>query len=487
MYRTYVLGLIASVMLLAALAVVLMLPGTLEASTDARDTELRNRITALIDNPARPSALWGIQVVNLETGNIVYSRNADIGLVPASNQKIITTAAALHNLGPDYRFVTGLYFEGRADDSELNGDLILRGAGDPSFGSSLDGRDPLARWARELRGMGITRISGRIIGDPGTIIDDPYAPGWDIDYIATASWAPPVGGLSYAENLVHIEIAGTRNGTAANVRTSPSGYVDINGGLETRSGRGFSPLRITRNVGTNDIRLTGAVSPNYRGTVRIPIHDPARFTLHTFAESLRRYGITVDAELVSTADLVQRPGYNSDPLFVHVSPPLVDILAVINQRSNNFYAEQVFRSAGSARTAALRAMNLFDTAGASTRGVSIRDGSGLSRKNLITPQALTHLLAYMHRNEHRDVFMGTLAQSGQPASTLRFRLGGVPVWAKTGSLEHVRALSGYVRGPDGTMYAFSLIANNFTVNPAAISGMQDDIVLILSGRTPTRR
>ena len=163
MRKTVLIGLTVVIAAITVIAGVLTFPGDMVASTDDRDAMLRNRITALIDGPSQPSTFWGIHIVNLETGHTVYSRNADLGLVPASNQKIITTASALHSLGPDYRFVTGLYFQRNAEESELHGDLILLGTGDPSFGSNLDGRDPLARWARELRAMGITRISGRII------------------------------------------------------------------------------------------------------------------------------------------------------------------------------------------------------------------------------------------------------------------------------------------------------------------------------------
>lgn len=474
--------LLATVVLLVAAAVWLQ-PRTSEASTSAAEAALQNRIGAMLDNEQAPNAIWGVYVKNLRTGAVVYSRNADRSMVPASNQKLITSAVALEQFGPDHRFATGLYFDGRAEGGLMRGDLAIRGSGDPSFGSSLWPGNPLADWARGLSAMGVTRIEGRIIGDGTVMAAEQYAAGWDIDYIATAAWAQPIAGLSYADNLVSVQVAGTRAGQEADVTVTPAGYANLRGELSTRSGRGFSPLSIERQLGTNDIVLNGSVTAAYRGTVRLPIDNPVRFTAHAFAEHLRRAGIEVAAEVVDAVELDERPSYGSDPVFVYHSPPLLDILAIINQRSNNFFAEQIFRSTaanGSSRGAAQRAMSFLQGANAPTSGVSIRDGSGLSRKNLITPLAMAGLLEHMYQSEHRDAFLSTLARGGQANSTMRFRLAGVPVWAKTGTIEHVRAISGYVSGPDETPYVFVLMANNFTASPAMLGTVQNEIITALA-------
>jgi serine-type D-Ala-D-Ala carboxypeptidase/endopeptidase (penicillin-binding protein 4) len=486
-HRTTVIAGAAIVLLVALTA--WLYPRTSEASTSAETAALRNTIAQILDNPERPGAHWGVYIQNLRTGEVVFSRNADQSMLPASNQKVVTVAVALNALGADHRFATRLYHEGSAADSTLRGDLIVRGSGDPTFGSMLSGRDPLARWARELHGMGVRRIEGRLIGDAGAMVPQPYAAGWDIDYIATADWAQASGGLSYADNLVTIQMAGTRAGDAASVTAQPEGYVEFRGNLNTRGGRGFGPLSVERVVGTNVISLSGAVSAGYRGAVRLPIHDPTMFTMHAFAERLRRAGIEVAAEIIDAAELEARPAYQSDPVFVHHSPPLIDILAIINQRSNNFYAEQVFRAIsanGSPRGAAQRTMSYLQGAGVPTAGLSVRDGSGLSRKNLITPETMGRLLAYLYTSEYRDAYLSTLPRGGQPNTTMRFRLGGAPVWAKTGTIEHVRGLSGYVLGPDRTPYAFALIANNFTTSPAMISVVQNDIIMALAGQAGRR-
>lgn len=461
---------------------VLVAPRTSEATVSASEAALQNALTGILDGGGTPNALWGVYVQNLRTGEVVMRRNADRGLLPASTIKLVTTAAALSNLGADFRYETGLYHNGRVEEGTLRGDLILRGSGDPTFGSSLESGDPLVAWARELHAMGVRRVEGRIIGDARAMQTDPYGPGWDVDYIANASYAQSTGGLSYRDNLVAVQIAGTSAGRPAEVTTIPSGYVNLIGEVGTRSGRGFSPLRVDRRLGTNDIDISGNVSPTYRGTVFLPIHDPTAFTMRAFAGALERAGITVEASLVDARDLDNAPSYDSDPLFVYLSPPLEDILGTINRRSNNFYSEQVLRTmTGSARGGIGRVMAMMQSANASTSGFSMRDGSGLSRKNLVPPETMGRMLAHIYADESlREPYLRTLARGGQPGTTLRFRLGGVPVWAKTGTIEHVRGFAGYTVGPDRTPYAFVFVANNFTVSPGEVANVQDRLTTAIA-------
>ncbi len=463
---------------LAVGAMVWLRPSVGEASSAASDAAIRNAVNGILNNAAMPSALWGVWVQNLQTGEVVVSRNADLNMVPASNLKLVTTATALSAFGPHHRFVTRLHFDGEAADSALVGDLVIRGSGDPTFGSALSGEDPLEQWARELHRLGVRRIVGRILGDDDALDEAPYAAGWDIDYIAVEDWAAGAGGLSYADNLVNIGIAGTRAGEAAAVTADPAGYVSLDADVMTRRGRGYGPLRIRRAVGTNDISVEGRVSAAYRGTARIPIQDPTAFTLTAFAAALRDAGIAVDARLVDADDLEGGFVYNADPVLVHLSPPLIEILETINEKSNNFYAEQVFRvvGRGTTRGGALRVQSFMERVGLPADGLSMRDGSGLSRKNLVQPEALGRLLAHLYRSPLRDDFLATLPQGGDPETTLRYRLGGLPVRAKTGALEHVRALSGYVAGPGETPYAFVLFANNFTTSSSLISVAQNEVV-----------
>ena len=478
--RLFAAGLLAA---LVALAVLLRPSAPLEASTAASDASIRNAVGDLLADDKLPDAFWGVYVQNLRTGEVVFAQNADKNLMPASNLKLLTTAAALDALGPDYRYVTRLYFNGTARDSTLRGDLVLRGSGDPTFGSPLFPNDPLAAWARELKALGVARIEGRLIGDDDVIDEQPYADGWDINHIATADWASGVGGLSYAENLVTVNIAGTQAGEPASVEPVPGGYVRVRNDLTTSGRRGYNPIRLRRTVGTNEIVVEGAVSARYAGAARVPIQDPTAFTLHAFAERLRAEGITVAAEIVDADELEEEPGYDGAPVLAHVSPPLAEMLKIINEKSNNFFAEQVFRTIGAGGTATSGERRVFaflEKAGVETTGLSVRDGSGLSRKNLLSPQTMGEVLAYLYRSPLRDAYLATLPTGGQPETTLRYRLAGLPVRAKTGSIEHVRALSGYVAGPNDTPYVFVLFANNFTSRSSLVALAQNEIVTAIA-------
>ena len=468
---------------LLALALLLRPGAPLEASTAASDAAIRNTIGTILADERLPDTYWGVYVQNLRTGEVIYSQNADKNFMPASNLKLLTTATALDRLGPTYRYVTRLYFDGSTRDSTLRGDLIVRGSGDPSFGSQLSGTDPLWDWARELKALGVARVEGRIIGDDDAMDDLPYADGWDINYIATEDWAQSAGGLTYADNLVTLNIAGARAGEAATVEPEPSGYVDVRNDLTTRGRRGYNPIRIRRTVGTNKISLEGAVSSGYAGAARIPIQDPTAFALHAFADRLRDAGITVEAEIVDADDLDDGVSYDDAPILVHVSAPLATILTAINQKSNNLYAEQVFRTfavSGTATGGERRVFDFLAKAGIETTGLAIRDGSGLSRKNLISPETLGQLLAYLYRSPMRDAFLATLARGGQEETTLRYRLAGLPVRAKTGALEHVRSLSGYVAGPEDTPYVFVTFANNFTSRSSLIAIAENEIAAAIA-------
>ncbi len=456
----------------------------------ATEAHVRRAVEAILAEADLPPALWGIYVRDLETGRTVYSRNAEQLLIPASTLKLFTTATALDALGPEHRYATRLYFDGDTrDDGTLRGDLVVRGSGDPTFGSryapdSADG-DPFETWARQLAAAGIRRIEGRLIGDDDVFEDYPYGEGWDVTHVATESYAPSAGGLGWADNLATVEIAGAGAGEPAVVTTDPAGYVEVRNRVETRSGTGGQPFRVLRALGTNTLALSGSVSTRYRGRLLVPIENPTRYALHAFRLALQAAGIQVAAPPADADDLDRPLDYDDlgEPLLVHVSPPLAEIVRRINRRSDNFYAEQVFRTLsadGSAAGGARRVFAFLEASGVGPEALSIKDGSGLSRKDLVTALAMVGVLDRMHRHPARAAFVESRAEGGAARSTLSRRLADVPVRAKTGSLDYVRALAGYVTGPNGHRLAFSVIANNYTDGGGRIASATDRIVQALA-------
>ena len=456
----------------------------LGAGGNASDT-LGDKIDAIVEDEEVRAVLWGIYIRDLEAGRTLYRRNEDLLFIPASNQKLITTATALDVLGSDYRYQTTLYLDGQIQDTLLRGDLLLEGAGDPTFGSGRFGQqDPLRRWADSLAAMGITRIEGRIIGDDDIFDDNRYASGWDIRHIATRSFAAARGGLTYRGNVVDLRIEATRRGRPPRIEAEPSGYFDIVNQATTSARRRAPGPDFDRRVGVESVRVHGTVPRAYRRTVGLPVTDPTAFTLHLFEQALRRAGIVVAAPLYDVDDLNAKPTYQTAlPLFVHESPPLSEIVAVINKQSNNLYAEQVFHTfgwGGDSAGGSARVRETLARLGVPVGGLSVRDGSGLSRKDLVTPRAMGTLLARMAEHPESEAYLASLPEGGEERTTLRLRLKEIPVLAKTGSLEYVRALSGYASTPDGRTLAFVLLANNFTVPSYRIEKAIDAIVETLT-------
>ena len=207
-------------------------------------------------------------------------------------------------------------------------------------------------------------------------------------------------------------------------------------------------------------------------------------TLHSFVQHLKEVGITVEAELVDIDDLPKNYSYaGGNVLFSHNSPHLSDILYDINKESNNLYAELLFRVigwGGSYEGGRRRVNEFLDKGSIYRNGLSVRDGSGLSRKNLIAPRTFGELLIHMNSHPNRSLFLSSLPRGGEDGTTMENRLRNVPVWAKTGSIEYVRALIGYVQGVDGRLYSFVLLANNYTVRSSRVTNAMDQVVRVLA-------
>ena len=476
----------ARVLAALALAVVGVLwaarPGLADA--DGTEAQVQAAIDEILADADLPTAFWGIVIRDARTGRVVLSRNAGKNMLPASNLKLLTSAAALDRLGADFRYTTRLYHLGSvSEDGTLTGDLVIRGSGDPTFGSEDHG-DPLAAWATALAEAGVRRIDGRIVGDDDVFEDARYGEGWDVTHIATESYAPAAGGLVWNDNLVDIEIDGT--GGAVRFESDPPGFVTVRG--DVRAG-GRGRLDVERVLGTDEFTLRGVVPTGYRGTLEVPVANPTLYAVHGFADRLAGAGIDVgEAALVDVDDIGGVDYGSAQPLRVSVSPMLSEIVERINRESDNLYAEQVFRTLGGGTVdAAEDAVQAFVAeAGADGDGLSVVDGSGLSRKDLVTPASLAAVLRAMRDHPARPAFMRSLPEGGGEGSTLERRLGGVPVRAKTGSLQAVRCLAGYVSGPDGTPYVFVLMANNYTTRGGRIASAQDRIVRAIAagGRVP---
>ena len=493
---------------LGVLAVLLALAGGLHAQPAPPDPALARAIDRVLDAETFENAWWGALVVDLQTGQTLYQRNAGRSFVPASNTKLYTTAAALDQLGPDYRYRTEVFVDGAVVDGVLRGNVIVRGSGDPTIGGRFNEGDRTATfraWADSLRAHGIRQIAGDIVGDDDVFDDVALGYGWSWD--DEPYWyAAEISGLSFNDNNVDVAIEARRPGEPARITWEPgqTSYIDVVNQTLTISEDGRIDEGYRRERAANTLYLSSRVPAGRTDFESLTVTNPTAFFVHVLRETLVEAGVPVAGAAVDVDDLSIKPAYDDGRLrrvAVHTSPPLSEIAAVINKRSQNFYAEQVLRTLGADRPAeddddltpgsaamgVAAAQRTFAAAGLDTSRLQLVDGSGLSRHNLATPQMTLDLLRHMWEHPQRDVRMAFLASLpiGGVDGTLQYRYGEGPargvVRAKTGTLSNVSALSGYVPTADGRTLAFVLVSNHHTVPSREARRAQDRVVNLLAG------
>lgn len=480
-------------------------PAHAQPSTDVSVSDLDRVIGDAIENDAFDGGFWGVAVTNLRTGERLHLRNETQNFMPASNQKLLTTAAALDRLGPDFRYRTRLYTRGTVRDSVLDGDLVVRGAGDPTLGGYEQRRDPtqvFRAWADSLHARGIARITGDVIGDDDVFDDVALGIGWSWDD-ETFAYSAEMGGLAFNENVISMRVRGERPGRPARITWSPfnTDYVTVDNRSTTLArGRGIDE-EYERIRGTNRFVVQTRVAAGRTEREDLAVHNPTRFFVHVLREVLQRRGIAVDGAARDVDEGDAKPAYASmQRVATYTSIPMREIVITINAESHNLYAEQVLKTLAVAnpptgtglppRSAALgsRAVQMtLGAAGIDTARVQIVDGSGLSRQNLISPAATTALLAHMWTHPDAGVsqaFFNSLPTGGRNGTLeYRFRAGAPAngnVRAKTGTLSNVSALSGVVSSARGTPLAFSIYCNHFVTKSSRVRRAQDAIVNALA-------
>jgi D-alanyl-D-alanine carboxypeptidase/D-alanyl-D-alanine-endopeptidase (penicillin-binding protein 4) len=487
-------------------------PRALDAQAAARPSRgsLARRLDALLDRRPFDRVTWGISVVD-ERGRTLYERNADRLFVPASNTKLLVTSAATVLLPTDYRVRTSVYVNGALQDSVLDGDLILYGRGDPTFSERCYGVDTLAPGACDsaftavaaiadsIRAHGVRRITGRIVGDGSYFEPQLVHPAWNV-FDLNWWYAAPVSGLGFHDNSVDFLI--TPSDTVDRPPTitwSPDLELFT---FENRARTG--PAGNGSTIGDNFFRAPGTMDIWAEGTAargRKPwiesfaLPEPNRYTARALAYALERQGVTVEGGVTSTTDSLDYRAVRccTPPLVEYRGRPLADILFPILNSSQNWFAEMLLKILGRELGGAgswdagleVERRFLVDSVGIDSSAFSAEDGSGLAAGNLVSPRAFTRLLSYMAGHPKRSPFFAALPRSGQPGSLLR-RFMGTPlegaVVAKTGSIDRVNTLSGYIDRPGGGRLAFSIEANAHAVSGRAMLAQIDSIVVEI-GRT----
>ena len=464
-------------------------------STETSPFTLAEAVDEVLESRTARRSFWGIHIVDLASQQVLYERNSRKLFVPASNQKLLSTALALSRLGPDHRYTTALVSEAELDDEGvLRGDLVLLGGGDPNLSARIlpynprqsfqrDLLLPLSELADQAVQSGLRRIEGDIIGDDARYVRQPHASGWTVD---DPKWGygAPISALSFNDNVVTMRVLpGRASGRRARVAFEPDvPYFNFSNRTRTMPTRTVArKLDLDRQPGSNNLMLWGQISIRSRGrSIQVAVDNPALFAATALRERLEALGVEISGETRArhrrpheVPDLKGGTRRESEPptgLAMIQSMPLAANLPIINKVSQNLHAEMLLREVGYVRRgvgsfeAGLEEMKSFLLeAGIKKWQFRLRDASGLSRQNLISPEATVRLLAHMANSEHGDLYRSTLAVAGEDG-TLDWRFSRGPVrgkiLAKTGTLSGVSALSGYARTQDERDLAFAIYVNN---------------------------
>jgi len=510
---------------------------------------LSDRIAEVLSAPDLARGFWGIEVVSLSsdktsgitTGKTLYSQNADKLFTPASNTKLVTTAAALALIGPDYKFRTTVETTGTLDRyGRLNGDLVLVGHGDPN----LSGRelpydlktqrndDPiqaLESLADALVQKGVKFIDGDIVADDSYFAFERYGEGWSQDDLVWADGAP-VSALTINDNVVFVNILpADRPGEKAFVSVKPfADYYRLDNRIITTPAGTGRKFFVNREPGSTVLTLWGNMPLDDTGANEaLAIEDPAEFAAGLFRQLLEKRGIVIyghqrtrHTELATLStfsvtaiapsrggrvndrvndkdnDGQPRPLKTDQPITLasYESKALLQDIRVINKVSQNLHAEILLRLLGRERGNAgtveggLEVLRGFLTkAGVSSDEYVFYDGSGLSRQNLVTPHAIVQLLRYCSTQLWGADYKATFPVAGVDGSlTERFTSPRLRnrIMAKTGALGGVKALSGYATTDAGQVVAFSILSNNFNLPAKRVTDAIDQLVQAIVDDAP---
>ena len=412
------------------------------------------------------SGKFGVMVVSLTRGDTLFAQSAGDMMQPASTMKLYSAAVALDRFGPEHRFSTDVLRDSTsAPGGVVNGNIYLRGDGDPSMSSRFwkDPNLPMTTLARSVAAAGVKHVRGDLVYDASAFDDQKIPDGWKTTYLGSA-YAARVSALSLNENVVWVAVR--PEGSTARVELEPAtSTIPLTSNVRVVRGRGG---RIVARQSGDGIVVSGSVGAS-SGTLRysLVVPDPAQFTAGALHAALRNAGITVDGTVkpgTTPGAAVKVAGF--------ASPPLSQILSEMNRESINVIAELVYRAAaranapGGMSTAPASLGNLRDfmtkKVGADARQITATDGSGLSLLDSLTPRNMIQLLSYAHRGPWSSAFHGSLPVAGE-SELLRQRMRATPaqgnLHAKTGTTDHVIGLGGYVTAKNGEIMAFAFLYN----------------------------
>ena len=466
------------------------------------------QLDSLLDTAPFDRNLWGVALVDGQ-GRLLYGRNADKLFVPASNTKLVVSSVASAMLAPDFTVTTSVYPNGPIADGVLQGDLVLYGRGDPTFGQRCYGtdttvagacdRDPLVHLrelAQGLKARGIRAVQGDLVGDGSWFDGELIHPAWG-NYDLNWWYAAPVSGLGFNDNSVDINWKpGPTVDSPAMLSMSPDlGDVTLENRTRTIAAGGPSDIgdRMYREPGTLSLWAEGTVAIDGKGGLEsFALPDPNLFTARAFRQVLGEAGIAVQGTTRSTTDSMKYAAARGAPPLAEVhGRPLKDWVFPILNTSQNWYADMLVKQLGRQfggegswnEGIEVERRFLIDSMKIDSTQFDLEDGSGLAASNLVSPLAFTKLIQFIRRHPRFPTFSAGLPQSGNTGS-LRNRFMGTPiagkVYAKTGSISRVNTISGYFELEGGKEYIFSVQVNHNTQGGRRTLAQIDSVVVSMA-------
>ncbi len=453
------------------------------ATSIAPAQQLQADLSAIFETPQFERSFWSVLVAPAEPGVDLYSLNAAKLMMPGSVMKMMTAAAAAELLGWEHQFETRIVAVAPVDEGALRGDLIVIGGGDPSISERGETPGTMRALARKVREAGITHVEGGIIGHDDLFDDNGFGDGWTLDNLPYG-YAAGVSALEYNEGSVDLVIrAGAAAGDPVVIEVRPEGGgLQIDNRLATVAESGAGMLTLKRLPGSLRVIVQGQIPAKAPPFVRTAsVDNPTAFFVSAFRAALVAEGIQVDGDAIDIDDFLAKPELaGAHAVVSHQSPTLRQIAVSMMRVSQNQYAETLLKAIGGRG----KAGNVLRGWGLADDSYVLADGSGLSRYNYVTSDALVRLLRQMRADlKHATAFTGILPVTGRDGA-LSKRLAGTAaegkIRAKTGTVDNVRAIAGYVETTGGETLIFSIIANNFTVSTTVIDAAADKALVRLA-------
>lgn len=466
---------------------VAFLPGTVSGQTVAVSPE----ILQTIENSRSSDAFWSL-IVREANGRIIEEYNSEKLVRPASNFKLLSTAAILDELGAEFRFSTKMYGLGYQKGSTWYGDIVIRGSGDPSISGEFYNGDRFyvfEKFYSVLDSLGINRISGNLIGNDAYFDEEPYPKGWDWDDLSFY-YGVEISALSFNNNTVDLLVTANEEiGKKPEIQWFPfdTDYVDfINDQVITPADSEYDEF-YRRLMGTNTIILGSKLPENYVETESLSVYNASLYFIDTLEKYLEDGGIKITGRTLVDSRRQDWQEGEYKVLTEHKSVALPRLLAQINKESDNFYAEMLLKTAAAERynTAGSTELGLYivhdfaDEMQMDTTKIEMSDASGMASSTLLRAEDLSRLLVLMQNETGFEYYKNSLATAGVDG-LLKYRFRSSPLrgrmWGKTGYVSGVRALSGYMNTASNTPLVFSIITNNYTEKTSYIDLIHESIL-----------